>query len=324
MFTPKLRKIMIPIKALSFTSVALLLVAPKLAAAIVIPINAYDWAAAREIVLGLRVRSESFTDFRPNKIHVARIDVGSGRFSFATTPLDPAVGHPMPEPDLSGYAIMMKCETTSDFLKGRRALGENMVFAVNCSYFAPWTPPYTHAYAVPADLIVSDGLMIAPDNRVGDSNPKLVPRNEDACIVVYNDKRAGFRNVTRWEDVSGMDFAGGGYMIVLRDGKNVANASKPYPRTIAGVSADGRYVYFLCSNGKFPLLYEGITLSECAQIMLALGASSAVEWDGGGSASMVTWENGKAKFLLNHGQRKVCNSVGVIYKPASSEVATMP
>ena len=315
---------MTPIKALSFTSAALVLAASSLAAATVIPTNAYDWAAAREIVPGLRVRSESFTDPRPNRIHVARIDVGSGRFSFATTPLAPAVGQPMPESDVSDYAIMMKCETTSDFLVGRRALGENMVFAVNCSYFAPWTAPYTHAYAVPADLIVSDGVVIAPDNRVDNSNSKLVPRNEDACIVVYNDKRAGFRNVTRWDDVSGMDFAGGGYTIVLRDGKNVANASNPYPRTIAGVSADGRYVYFLCSNGKFPLLYEGITLSECAQIMMALGASSAVEWDGGGSASMVAWENGKANFLLNHAQRKVCNSVGVIYEPGSTEVATTP
>jgi hypothetical protein len=58
------------------------------------------------------------------------------------------------------------------------------------------------------------------------------------------------------------------------------------PRTLAGIKADGMLL-LVTVDGRRPGWSAGVTLSEAARVMRALGARDALNLDGGGSSSMV-------------------------------------
>lgn len=59
-----------------------------------------------------------------------------------------------------------------------------------------------------------------------------------------------------------------------------------HPRTMAGITRDGRLLLVVV-DGRQPAWSQGVTLPEGAALLRSLGALSAVNLDGGGSASMV-------------------------------------
>ena len=61
----------------------------------------------------------------------------------------------------------------------------------------------------------------------------------------------------------------------------------PYARTCVGIREDGS-VFFITIDGKRPDTYSaGLSLVEMAQLMIENGAETAMNLDGGGSATMV-------------------------------------
>jgi hypothetical protein len=61
--------------------------------------------------------------------------------------------------------------------------------------------------------------------------------------------------------------------------------SSRHPRTLAGVRSDGTLL-LVTVDGRWPGWSAGVTLSEAARVMRALGAREAVNLDGGGSTAM--------------------------------------
>jgi hypothetical protein len=90
----------------------------------------------------------------------------------------------------------------------------------------------------------------------------------------------------------------GGWPRILRDGRIVAgdaatvegtisrNAEARHPRTAAGVSRDGRTLFLVVVDGR-STTSVGMTLVELATLMRRLGAWQALNFDGGGSTTMV-------------------------------------
>ena len=90
----------------------------------------------------------------------------------------------------------------------------------------------------------------------------------------------------------------GGWPRILQDGANVApeaatvegtlsrNAEVRHPRTAIGFSRDSSRVYLLTVDGRSENSV-GITLIELAALMRKLGAWQAMNFDGGGSTTMV-------------------------------------
>ena len=90
----------------------------------------------------------------------------------------------------------------------------------------------------------------------------------------------------------------GGWPRILRDGVNVAgdaatlegtisrNAEVRHPRTAIGYSRDGRTLWLLVVDGR-TTASVGMTLVELADVMKKLGAWQAMNFDGGGSTTMV-------------------------------------
>ena len=87
----------------------------------------------------------------------------------------------------------------------------------------------------------------------------------------------------------------GGFPVLVRDSLEVpgldsagaANfAPVRHPRTIVGVAARGRRLLLITVDGRQPGHSAGTTNRESAAIALALGATEAINLDGGGSTAM--------------------------------------
>ena len=115
----------------------------------------------------------------------------------------------------------------------------------------------------------------------------------------------------------------GGWPRILRDGENVANdastvegtlsgnAEARHPRTAVGFSRDSSTLLLLTVDGRSENS-GGMTLVELADMMRQLGAWQAMNFDGGGSTTMVI--DGK---VVNHpsdkdGERTVGNALLVV------------
>ncbi len=94
------------------------------------------------------------------------------------------------------------------------------------------------------------------------------------------------------------------------------------PRTALGFSRDGKRMFVLSADGRQPAFAEGLGLDELANMMVDLGAHSAVNLDGGGSTTIAAREPGAATAQLENrpsdgAQRPVPNGLG-LFAPRGS------
>lgn len=117
----------------------------------------------------------------------------------------------------------------------------------------------------------------------------------------------------------------GGWPRILRDGVNVVgdaatlegtisrNAEMKHPRTAVGFSRDSSTLFLLAVDGRSQRSI-GVTLDELASLMRRLGAWNAMNFDGGGSTTMVI---GRAVVNVpsdSAGERAVGNALLVVKK----------
>jgi hypothetical protein len=117
----------------------------------------------------------------------------------------------------------------------------------------------------------------------------------------------------------------GGWPRILRDGKNVAanaatvegtisrNAEARHPRTAVGFSRNGRTLFLLTVDGRSESS-GGMTLDELANVMRKLGAWQAMNFDGGGSTTIVIDGLVVNKPSDKEGERAVGNALLVVEK----------
>lgn len=100
-----------------------------------------------------------------------------------------------------------------------------------------------------------------------------------------------------WPQHGALRTVTGGWPMIVNDGKSVAEYADIVegtfprfagrnPRTAAGVSKDGSTLYLVTVDGRRPT-DAGMTLPELAKVMMQLGAYDAMNFDGGGSTTMV-------------------------------------
>jgi hypothetical protein len=117
----------------------------------------------------------------------------------------------------------------------------------------------------------------------------------------------------------------GGWPRILRDGVNVAsdaatvegtisrNAEARHPRTAVGLSRDGTTLFLLTVDGRAENS-GGMTLVELADALRRLGAWQAMNFDGGGSTTMVIDGAVVNKPSDTTGEREVGNALLVVRK----------
>ncbi len=234
---------------------------------------------------------------RPLVVHILRVDTKAEGIAFLVTPGDPQSDLPL------------RARTTSQFA---REFGVQI--AVNGDGFTPWGGrgfwdeyPRPGEPVAPIGFAASQGVVYSQDT---DSEPTLyIGRNNQISFE---------------RPVGGIYNALSGNAWLVRRGKVVAAAAEgePAPRTAAGLSRNGRYLYLVVVDGRQPNYSEGMTLPELAALLADLGAAEAINLDGGGSSTLV-----RAGLLgpvvlnspIHRGrpgrERPVGNHLGVFAKP---------
>lgn len=125
--------------------------------------------------------------------------------------------------------------------------------------------------------IVSKEAFSAPNQAYCALTFKKVPHGWEARIIDAQTEDA----------LAEADFAFGGFWTILRDQEKRAFSFESHDsRTAAGTSADGKTLFLLVVEGERIGMSKGLSYPECADIFLALGADTAMEFDGGGSSSL--------------------------------------
>jgi hypothetical protein len=219
-----------------------------------------DW---RPLFRGLDLSAGRLSGDAPQASYALRVDLHEPGIDFLTTPSN------------SDKPLDTDGRTTSRFLEEFKCQA-----AVNASPFSP-----VQGDGAPKDVL---GLSVSRGDAYSAANDIY------GALIITKDNRA--RIAKPPVDAAGAYNAVGGFGLLLEEGADVGANGERHPRTAAGVSKDGRYLYLLVIDGRQAGYSAGATTSETAQWLLRLGAWSGLNLDGGGSTSMVVAdETGKAK-----------------------------
>lgn len=240
-------------------------------------------------------------------VHVMEVDVMAEGVELFVTP-----------PDRSGERYNMLARKTTDFAEEFSA-----EIAVNASFFYTFT--------------VGNPLTFYP--KVGD--PVAI-----AGSAIYNGEqygnRNGFKKLCFLEQevmirLSGcplqrVQHAVSGNAVFLRDGVPYDDGyeynTRAYGRVAAAIDDSGQTLWLILIDNKQWGYSNGASLVELADIALDLGATQAINLDGGGSSTMVSAHSGRPRILnspIHTGvlgrERPVGNHIGIHALPLSNDVA---
>jgi len=127
-------------------------------------------------------------------------------------------------------------------------------------------------------IVVSQGKLLSPTNSRYDA------------LVFYKDGRTAILNqaLINSSSIEEIKNAVGGFHQILKEGEmteRALNSEPRHPRSAAGLSADGRYLYLLVIDGR-QAASIGATEGETAALLLSLGSQNGINFDGGGSSAL--------------------------------------
>ena len=160
----------------------------------------------------------------------------------------------------------------------------------------------------PSGLAVKEGKLIS-EGAAG--RPYFAFTKDGSAIVGYNCADAEVESLRT--------AVGGSHVLVHNSFPQLFDMSDAFsyvghPRTLAGVREDGKIILAVI-DGRQPSVSNGASLEQCALFMMSLGASEAINLDGGGSSTMIVERDGEL-VTENSGSdgalRKIYNSLIVI------------
>jgi len=158
-------------------------------------------------------------------------------------------------------------------------------------------------------VVVSDGRTLSPPH----------PRFD--ALVFFDGGGAAIMPQARMRYAENIANAVGGFFRILKDGEpapRTLGLRARHPRSAAGVSACGGFLYLLAIDGRRPGSV-GATELETALLLRLLGAAQGINFDGGGSTALamrmpdgeVRVVNAPAHRRLRGGERAVAGVLGI-------------
>ena len=218
---------------------------------------------------------ERFDRAGPMRGVVARVNVADPRVSVRVSLADPR------DPDGSGPAVG-RLQTVA-----QAAREQGLSVAMNASFFEISGSRTTLGKRV--GYFVGNGAWPIGWHA---ANGTVVSTPADdrfrAAVIVHQDRRVSLEaDVRRLPDDAA--FVVSGNAKVLSDG--IATVNGPdllrHPRSAVGLSEDGKTLLLVAIDGRREGWSVGATLGELATVMKSLGATDAINLDGGGSSDLV-------------------------------------
>ena len=165
--------------------------------------------------------------------------------------------------DMDGW----KATTVKSQSAVMESMGYNVIGAVNGG-------PFNTSTGEPAGVLVMNGVQ----GHSGSNYPFFAILNDGTAVI----RSAGSTTADVKEAVAGMT-------ILVKDGVIVDHTADTatHPRTAVGIKADGSLVFFVADGRQKPESL-GMTYTDLAHTMYALGSVNAMALDGGGSSIMLT------------------------------------
>ena len=192
---------------------------------------------------------------RPMKVHAIRVDLQNPGISFYVKPSN------------GDRKLDTNSQFPSDFLRKH-----HLQLAVSSSAFFP----FVKWPGLPVDIM---GLSVSEGDRYSPAVDNL-----DSLVITATRE---VRIVPARGDTHDAFNAAGGNLTILKNGIDRAEPLPAEAASAAGVSADGRYLYWLVVDGRQPGWSEGATPGDSARMLKELGASDAINFDGGSVVTLV-------------------------------------
>lgn len=219
---------------------------------------------------------------------VIELDLARADLALITTPQDPSGG------------MEFVAKRTTRFLEETSAIA-----AINASYFLPFAGgspggedyyPHEGQPASASGAVIANGKLVSPVETDLDIRVNAILCFERLVIAIADGQvcPAGFSN----------GVAAGPRLLAEGEQRSFAAfdnryASTPQPRTAMGVSADGRRGWMVVVDGRQKGYSDGATLQALTDLFVELGASNAINLDGGGSTTLVVEGEGGHPRILN-------------------------
>lgn len=284
---------------------------------LVLPLILYGWlhflrpprtTQARSLFQGIVYRREVRSMPRPFVLHIVTVDLTAPGVRVLVTP--GSITSKKTEVSTEIHA-----RTTSEFLSEFK-----LQLAVNASYFYPFRE------VTPWDYYPHSGDGANALGQAISNGSSYSKAESDWAVLCFN-----ARNQVQIEGgkcPSGTVQAVAGDKVLIERGKPIGlnldsrNGSRPYPRVAVAIDKMGEKLWLIAIDGKQPLYSEGATFAELTEIMLKLGAYSALNLDGGGSTTLVA-ATPKGSTVLNSPihtklplrERPVANHIGFYALP---------
>ena len=235
---------------------------------------------------------------RPMIAHVIIIDTKTAGINLLVTPPD------------SKEDLQLNARTTSQFLDEF-----GLQIAINGDGFTPW---WSHG---PADYYPHVGDPVKPLGLTaskGELYTEGVPKEIGEEPTLYISRR----NSLSFNKRPGNIFhAISGDRMVVEQGEVVAGLdnSELDPRTAVGINKNGRFLILIVVDGRQPFYSNGATFVKLAELLIDLGANTAMSLDGGGSSTMVMKGKNGEPVIMNSPidnyipgrERPVANHLGI-------------
>ncbi|MDR0877635.1 MAG: phosphodiester glycosidase family protein, partial [Treponema sp.] len=216
----------------------------------------------------------------PLEFHALRIDLSQERLRIFTGAGEGAPGE-------------IRSTRVSGFVRRNGLLA-----GINASPFDPVSANEGEIRAI-VGITVSDGVLISPPDPRYDALVFYAADNdssEDQQKIV----RAEIINQSEIKNFQNISGAVGGFHQILREGSLTGRTTlttSRHPRSAAGISADGKYLYLLVIDGRRSGSI-GSTEAETAIILRELGSSDGLNLDGGGSTALaLQYPDGKVRTI---------------------------
>ncbi len=288
---------------------------------LLLPLILYGWlhwqrpprtTQERSLFQGIVYRREIRSTPRPLMIHIATIDLTAPGVKLLVTPGTPAS-------EKTEVPTEINARTTSEFLKEFK-----LQFAINASFFYPFrevTPWDYYPRRGDRANVVGQAISNRSNYSAHESNWPVL------CLMTSQGGNRAQISGGR-ECPEGTVHAVAGNQILVEHGKAVGlnpdinDRNRPYPRAAVAMDKAGEKLWLIAIDGKQPFYSEGATLAELTKIILELGADSALNLDGGGSATLVAATSSGASVLnapihtkIPMRERPVANHIGFYALP---------
>ncbi len=249
---------------------------------------------------------------RPVMIHILTFDLTAPGVKALVTP-----GIPNQSKGIT------KARTTSEFLSEFK-----LQLGINASYFHPFREnnPWDY-YPHSGDTSYALGDAISNGSRYATPQKRWAV----VCISQRNIAQILASGKCPEDTVQGV----AGQQILVANGQPVISPSlnenndKPYPRVVVAINRDGNKMWLIIVDGKQKLYSEGLTLAELTKTVLELGADTALNMDGGGSATLAIATSNRVKVLnapihtkIPTRERPVANHLGFFATPMTEEAGS--